>query len=312
MSLKPLVMWFAFAICLIFGKAHGNDELAESFIRPPAAARPWVFWNWINGNMTREGITADLESMARVGIGGVLIFEVDLNTPKGNADFAGPVWMDLFNHACKEAKRLGLEINMNNDAGWCGSGGPWITPELSMQKVVWSETVIDGGKSLAGVLPKPQTKTDFYRDIAVLAYPSVFGDDVRMADLNPKITTNGKPGKPGSYVFERPFPTDSPSIQFEFNEPFEASRLLGYCAAPFKGVVQASDDGREFKKVAAISNYRGTFLFRFEKPVKARFFRVLLTEPAATVAKYVINELELCAGYRVEDFLDKAAFSVPQ
>ena len=183
-------MWFAFAICLIFGKAHGNDELAESFIRPPAAARPWVFWNWINGNMTREGITADLESMARVGIGGVLIFEVDLNTPKGNADFAGPVWMDLFNHACKEAKRLGLEINMNNDAGWCGSGGPWITPELSMQKVVWSETVIDGGKSLAGVLPKPQTKTDFYRDIAVLAYPSVFGDDVRMADLNPKITTN--------------------------------------------------------------------------------------------------------------------------
>lgn len=93
MSLKPFVMRFAFAICLIFGKAHGNDDLAESFIRPPAAARPWVFWNWINGNITREGVTADLESMARVGIGGVLIFEVDLSTPKGNADFAGPVWI---------------------------------------------------------------------------------------------------------------------------------------------------------------------------------------------------------------------------
>ena len=292
--------------------ATPEDQLKNDFQKPPAEARPWVYWFWINDNLTREGITADLESMARVGIGGVLIFEVDLNTPKGNADFAGPVWMDLFNHACKEAKRLGLEINMSNDAGWCGSGGPWITPELSMQKVVWSETVMDGGKSFAGVLPKPQTKTDFYRDIAVLAYPSVFGDDVRMADLNPKITTNGKPGKPGSYVFERPFPTDSPSIQFDFNEPFEASRLTGYSVAPFKGVVQASDDGREFRQVAAISHSSGTFLFRFERPAKARFFRVLITEPAATVAKYIINDLELCAGYRVEDFLDKAAFSMPR
>ena len=50
----------------------------------------------------------------------------------------------MFSHACREAKRLGLQINMNNDAGWNGSGGPWITPEMSMQKVVSSEVHVSG------------------------------------------------------------------------------------------------------------------------------------------------------------------------
>ena len=51
-----------------------------------------------------------------------------------------PQWRELFKHVVAEAQRLGLEVNMNNDAGWNGSGGPWIKPEQSMQKVVWSET----------------------------------------------------------------------------------------------------------------------------------------------------------------------------
>ena len=61
---------------------------------------------------------------------------------------------------------------MNNDAGWCGSGGPWITPELSMQRVVWTETVLQGPKSFAGLLARPQAVQNFYQDIAVLAMPA--------------------------------------------------------------------------------------------------------------------------------------------
>ena len=80
---------------------------------------------------------------------------MDQGAPKGKADFAGLLWRELFKHACSEAHRLGLEINMNNDAGWCGSGGPWITPELSMQIVVWTETVVEGGKPFEGALAKP-------------------------------------------------------------------------------------------------------------------------------------------------------------
>ena len=111
--------------------------------------------------------------------------EVDQGAPKGPADFAGPLWRELFQHACKEANRLGLEINMNNDAGWCGSGGPWITPELSMQRVVWTETVVQGPKSFDGVLARPQAVRDFYQDIAVLAMPAPEGK-ARIPDIEGK------------------------------------------------------------------------------------------------------------------------------
>ncbi|MGH7972091.1 MAG: glycosyl hydrolase, partial [Limisphaerales bacterium] len=122
--------------------------------------------------MNSNGITADLEAMQRVGIGGVLIMEVDQGAPKGPADFGSPQWRGLFQHVCAEAHRLGLEVNMNNDAGWCGSGGPWITPELAMQKVVWSETNVEGPLHFEGVLAQPPSVSNYYRDIAVLAFPT--------------------------------------------------------------------------------------------------------------------------------------------
>ncbi|MHB9066888.1 MAG: glycosyl hydrolase, partial [Pirellulaceae bacterium] len=92
--------------------------LAGEFTHPPESARPWVYWFWLNGNMTREGITADLEAMKRVGIGGVLIMEVDQGAPIGPIDFMSREWRDLFQHVQHESQRLGLEVNMNNDAGW--------------------------------------------------------------------------------------------------------------------------------------------------------------------------------------------------
>ena len=150
-------------------------ELESEFENPPPEARPWVYWFWINGNMTREGITADLTAMRRVGIGGVLIMEVDIRTPAGPAPFAGPEWRKLFKHVCAEADRLGLEVNMNNDAGWCGSGGPWIPPELSMQTVVWTETEVEGPRRFDGILPEPKRVENHYRDIAVLAFPTPAG-----------------------------------------------------------------------------------------------------------------------------------------
>jgi hypothetical protein len=160
-------------------------DLAQGFARPPQSARPWVYWFPLSGNLSKEGITADLEALQRAGIGGVLYMEVDQGAPKGPADFAGPLWRELFQHACKEANRLGLEINMNNDAGWCGSGGPWISPELSMQRVVWTETVVQGPQSFDGVLARPQAVRDFYQDIAVLAMPAP-EVDARIPDIQGK------------------------------------------------------------------------------------------------------------------------------
>jgi hypothetical protein len=184
--------WFAGGLALwLAAPATGlsaGDAMQQGFQRPPPSARPWVYWFPLSGNLTKEGITADFEAMARVGIGGLLYMEVDQGAPKGPADFAGTLWRELFQHACNEAKRLGLEINMNNDAGWCGSGGPWITPELSMQKVVWSETVIEGGKQFEGALVKPPAVKDFYRDIAVLAMPVPGNHAFRLKDIAVKAS----------------------------------------------------------------------------------------------------------------------------
>ncbi len=150
----------------------GAAALEQGFAQPPDTARPWVYWFWLNGNITKEGITADLEAMQRVGIGGVLIMEVDQGAPLGPVDFMGPRWREMFKHVVAEAGRLGLEVNMNNDAGWNGSGGPWIKPEESMQKVVWSETAVTGPQSFEATLPQPETVVGYYRDIAVLAVPT--------------------------------------------------------------------------------------------------------------------------------------------
>lgn len=173
------------AILLGLPTAPAQDLRAE-FLQPPAAARPWVYWFWLNGNVTREGITADLEAMARVGIGGVLIMEVDQGAPDGPVAFASPEWRELFAFAVSEAARLGLEVNMNNDAGWCGSGGPWVLPEQAMQQLCWSETKVHGPGRVEVMLPQPPTVGGFYRDIAVLAYPQPEDDAYRIAGIEAK------------------------------------------------------------------------------------------------------------------------------
>lgn len=175
------MLWWASATGALFWlmgvvsppvRAQSGTELERGFVKPPASARPWVYWFWLNGNITREGITADLEAMERAGVGGVLIMEVDQGAPVGPVAFASPRWRELFRHVCTEASRLGLEVNMNNDAGWNGSGGPWVKPEQSMQKVVWTETATNGPRRFEGTLPRPEAVAGYYGEITVLAFPT--------------------------------------------------------------------------------------------------------------------------------------------
>ena len=186
-----------------------DDLLKKDFQQPPEEARPWVYYFGLRGNLTKEGITADFEAMAWVGIGGILYMEVDMGTPQGKADFAGPLWRELWQHACKEARRLGLEINMNNDAGWCGSGGPWITPELSMQRVVWTEAVVEGGKPFESVLAQPKAEWGFYRDIAVLAMPVPEDDKFRLNQFDLKSEKKISPFDP---LFTESLPARFPEV----------------------------------------------------------------------------------------------------
>lgn len=186
-------------------------DLPAQFAKPPASARPWVYWFWNNGNVTRAGITADLEAMKRVGIGGVIIMDVveRFAPPPGTSDFMNAEWQDLFQFAVREAHRLGLEINMTNGPGWCGSSGPWITPEFSMQMLISTNLVVEGPAHFSALLPRPDTRShrprdsfnstvkyeDFYRDVAVLALPETTNGFVAPAavlNLTQQLDSQGK------------------------------------------------------------------------------------------------------------------------
>jgi hypothetical protein len=218
-------IWFALVLALALDPLMASD-LASQFVRPPASARPWVYWFWNNGNVTKAGITADLEAMKRAGVGGVIIMDVveRFAPPPGTADFMNEEWQELFCFAVSEAHRLGLEINMTNGPGWCGSSGPWITPEFSMQMLVATNVAVTGPVSFAGVLPAPNVESkrandgfnstvhydrQFYRDIAVLAIP-VAPNGVVAPDAVLDLTTNLEPGgklnwavPAGQWIIER-------------------------------------------------------------------------------------------------------------
>ena len=290
--------------------ASAEDSLKQGFSQPPASARPWVFYFALNGNFTKTGITADLEAMARVGIGGLTYFEVDQGTPKGQADFAGPLWMELIKHAVTEAQRLGLQINMNNGAGWCGSGGPWITPELSMQNVVWSETRVDGGKLFAGLLEKPESFKNYYRDIAVLAFPTPAVEAIKMEDAAPKFSGSGESAKPGQFTLTRPEGNAVQYMQIEFPQPFAARVLTAEVRGKGKrvrGQLQVSDDGKNFKSVQNFNITPPTLDLSFALQ-KARFYRLVFNKvDDADEARVEIGNITLSQRYRIEGIRGKTS-----
>lgn len=165
------------------------DSLKSAFLNPPDSARPGVYWYFMDGNTTREAMTADLESMKQAGIGYVLFLEVNVGVPRGKVDFLSEEWQDLFVHAVRESERLGIRIILGSGPGWTGSGGPWVKPEQSMMYLVASSTEVKGPSVFNAILPKPEPKRPFfgektltnelkevrdgwYEDVMVLAYPS--------------------------------------------------------------------------------------------------------------------------------------------
>src|SRR5438445_264229 len=203
---------------LLMLRAHGQssrDALESVFVDPPDSAKPRVWWHWMNGNITKEGIKLDLEWMKRVGIGGFQNFDAALNTPKlvdKRLVYMTPEWKDAFKYATALADQLGLEEAIAGSPGWSESGGPWVKPNQGMKKIVWSETRIEGGKPSSVVLPHPPTTTGpfqnvpvfnflasitgrpqaiaptFYADTAVIAYRAP-ESDVLVTALQPKITS---------------------------------------------------------------------------------------------------------------------------
>ena len=162
-----------------------QSSLEQGFKNPPNTAKPHTWWHWINGNISKKGITADLEAMKKIGLGGAQIFNVEVGIPVGKSPMMTPQWQEAMAWAFSEAKRLEMEICVHNCGGWSSSGGPWVKPEDAMQFLTWSETTVKGPKRFEGVLPKPGSRLGYYKDVAVYAVRKPSDGNFR----NPNIRT---------------------------------------------------------------------------------------------------------------------------
>ena len=203
-------------LCLCTARAQNSaDPLRSGFDNPPNGARPRVWWHWMNGNITQEGIKLDLEWMHRVGLGGFQKFDAALDTPlvvKKRLAYMTPEWKDAFKYATTLADQLGMEEAIAGSPGWSESGGPWVPASQGMKKYVWSETFVEGGKPFTGTLAHPPSSTgafqnlsiheertlppgsapvpQFYADAAVAAFRRA-PSDLPIEALHPRVTASG-------------------------------------------------------------------------------------------------------------------------
>jgi hypothetical protein len=155
-----------------------------TFTSPPKVYYPETWFHLIGGNVSKKGITADLEAIARSGISGIQLFHGQFGGPWPGVNpqitCLSPLWEDAIRHTAQECKRLGLRFTMQNCPGWAMAGGPWITPANAMRHLAWSRTDITGGKGIVTLhLEQPQPSTEpwrDYKDITVLAFPTPIGD----------------------------------------------------------------------------------------------------------------------------------------
>jgi hypothetical protein len=293
-----------------------TDPLLQAFRSPPPSAKPRIWWHWMNGNVSKEGIRRDLEWMHRVGIGGLNAIDASLVTPQvvdKRLIYMTPEWQDAFRYAVDLGNKLDLEMSIDSSPGWSETGGPWVTPQEAMKKLAWSETSLEGGKPYHGILPQPPGTTgpiqnapmtfgpldpppksaslSFYRDSMVVAYraatpPPQIASAVSSngafdpAQLSDGDLINGLTVAP---------PDGSKQVWVQIAYARSAQIQAITLAATAEGapgaaaVLDASDDGKSWRRVAVIPAAKPPVRTVAFVPVKALFFRVTLS-PAEPVA----------------------------
>jgi methionine-rich copper-binding protein CopC len=186
----------------LLAAAVAAGDLKPEFLDPPDAARPGVYWYFMDGNQDRDEMIADLRAMKKVGIGSVLFLEVNIGIPRGPIPFMSEKWQDNIAHSFVEAGKLGMEVILGTGPGWSGSGGSWVRAEDSMQHLVGGTVQVKGPGVLDQVLPVPPPhppnhysgmnpahkaeRDKWFRDVAVLAFPTPAGKAATIEQVNIK------------------------------------------------------------------------------------------------------------------------------
>jgi len=264
-------------------------------------SKPWVFWYWVKGAVSKAGITADLEAMKTNGIAGAYLMSIQ--GPDKTPVYAPPAvqltpeWWKLVEFAMDEAKRLNLKIGMHVSDGFALAGGPWITPELSMQKVVWSKLNVNHSTGKIN-LPKPEHQENYYQDIAVYAYPSPVDVNVSTRTIVPKITASNGADATGLVQVgnKKSFGSNEPCyVQYEFDKPFTCRtvtiKISGNNYQAQRLAIEVSDDGKNFRSIGRLEAPRHGWQDTDENvthsivPTTAKYFRFIYdkkgSEPGA-------------------------------
>ncbi|WP_317928454.1 glycosyl hydrolase [Halioxenophilus sp. WMMB6] len=330
LSLPPLRRWARWtllsSVCLYTTACSGPEqastsELEAGFESPPKASKPLVWWHWMNGNVTKEGIEKDLQWMHSVGIGGVQNFDANLNTPQvvdERITYMTPAWQELFNFALDKAAQYEFEFGIATSPGWSETGGPWVAPKDGMKKLVWSETTVNANNPTPVRLPAPPSTTgpfldmplqpeafggaakaqdqypSYYGDIAVLAYPLATPDSIPVARVTDAAgkTIDASVLMDGSYAkpLTLPYEGDEPYwLEFEFPQA-ESVRAAAVSMPPVSMFMpsqlhpelQASADGITFTPVADFElNSSPRYTVAFPA-VKAKAFRLVFNTAKST------------------------------
>lgn len=249
--------------------AQQPRSLHEQFQNPSSEAKPWTFWYWMYGAISKEGITADLEAMKQAGLGGTYLMPIkgieEAPQYNGKAQQLTPEWWEMVRFSMEEADRLGLKLGMHICDGFALAGGPWIAPKESMQKVVWTDTIVDGGKLKALRLPQPEAYEGYYEDISLFALPlhEDAADEMpaKMTCTNIATGNNIDPKKTVNIddagVIRSSYPC---YIQYEYEQPFTCRNieiiLSGNNYQAHRLKVMASDDGVDYRLVKQLTPAR--------------------------------------------------------
>ena len=266
-----------------------DDELQEAFSNPPVSARPWTYWWWMNGAASKEGITRDFEEMREKGIAGVMLMHsghVPEKWQKGPA-FMSDEWRELFRHTLREADRCGIGISVNVSAGW-NCGGPWVTDEHAMKKLVCTETVVKGHDGQIQIQLPKVTAHESYRDIAVMAAPipdvssPVISASSQYENYGPELTLDGDPAtrwvSPGNKPGLGPTPEKPEFLQLSYEKPREVAGvyLKPYPdSSPKEIEVQCSEDGGTWRSLKRMTLEAGKDVNVEFQSVQAKHFRVV-------------------------------------
>jgi hypothetical protein len=313
-------------------KATHYDTIKSGFKTPTDDNTLWCYWYWIGDDISKEGITKDLEAMKAAGIGGALIGNINPDEIDGKVPILSEDWWDHMVHAVNEGKRIGVDIGAFNSPGWSQSGGPWVKPEMAMRYMTYSEINAKGGKNVNLKLTKPNEE---FQDVYVLAFPSLASEKNVLSSKNATIKVSPSIPNETNLIdqdtttmasFSKAVENHQIEIKSEAALTARSLKIIpGKETLEFECEVMALVDGN-FKSIKTFKINRSKLdptvgpnkyapilvalpettstTFRLEFKIPSRIVKAM-SAPNAKMASFDIQEIEISQAAGLEDYAEK-------